>query len=702
MAAYYHGGAGTDIQASTDGLQTLYLMNPSYAGYGADAGAPPPAGANMMLLNSAVSTMTPASFGHHQQSSPSAAAAAQHFVGIPLQAPPSSGYNLWASATAAGASDMSPPQHGHTAGTAGVSAVLSLSSREAPPVTVAAVAGDEGNKYHFGAPSTAAASQGQMVMSSKYLKAAQELLDEVVSVSKGVEDAKAAAAAKSAAAVKKKEDSEGVSGGGTEDGGGAKSGGAAELSTAERQELQMKKSKLINMLDEVEQRYRQYHGQMQAVSSAFEAAAGAGSARTYTALALRTISRQFRCLRDAIAGQVRAASRALGEDPDAAGAGAGGAGGRSVGSRLRYIDHQLRQQRALQQLGMMQGGAWRPQRGLPERSVSILRAWLFEHFLHPYPKDSDKIMLAKQTGLTRSQVSNWFINARVRLWKPMVEEMYLEETKDQAGDGAGDEGKSGGGSKGGSANDNGGVEATPRADGGGGGGGAMSKAAVRVGGGAAPESASGAGGGGGGGLHGSSLLELAGDHQQAAHTGFYDDEEEDEDGGAMQRRLKKARGDEPAPAPAGAFHHHHHHAQDMAALHAQAAAAAAARQQHEEVSHRELLMKFMESGGAGGAAADARDHQHQHHQDGGYSLFAPSPYGQFASEPFAFAGNGGVSLTLGLPPGAAGEQTAASFLMGSSSAGDSGGHGVAAGGGYDMNMQSTKSFAAQLMRDFVA
>lgn len=29
------------------------------------------------------------------------------------------------------------------------------------------------------------------------------------------------------------------------------------------------------------------------------------------------------------------------------------------------------------------------------------------------------------------QVSNWFINARVRLWKPMVEEMYLEEVKEQ-------------------------------------------------------------------------------------------------------------------------------------------------------------------------------------------------------------------------------------------------------------------------------
>lgn len=29
------------------------------------------------------------------------------------------------------------------------------------------------------------------------------------------------------------------------------------------------------------------------------------------------------------------------------------------------------------------------------------------------------------------QVSNWFINARVRLWKPMVEEIYKEEAKEE-------------------------------------------------------------------------------------------------------------------------------------------------------------------------------------------------------------------------------------------------------------------------------
>ncbi|GJN28242.1 hypothetical protein PR202_gb16346 [Eleusine coracana subsp. coracana] len=403
---------------------------------------------------------------------------------------------------------------------------------------------------------------------------------------------------------------------------------------------------------------------MQAVSSSFEAAAGAGSARTYTALALRTISRQFRCLRDAIAAQVRAASRALGEDADAAAAG----GGRSVGSRLRYIDHQLRQQRALQQLGMMQGGAWRPQRGLPERSVSILRAWLFEHFLHPYPKDSDKIMLAKQTGLTRSQVSNWFINARVRLWKPMVEEMYLEETKDREAAAAGnEEGNKSAGGAGNNVEDNNGGVMTPRANG------AHPDIKVHAG--------------------SSSMLELAGDHHQHAPRDgrFYGDEDDDEDGDdVMQRRIKKARGDEPAGA-----------GDDDAA----AAARHQQQQQHHELSHRELLMKFMESGGNG------RDHHHQQHQDGGggYSLFAQAapPYGhQFGSADPAYAfaaGNGGVSLTLGLPHGAAGtggDQTA-SFLMGSSAG--AGGDSASHGGGYDMaNMQTTKSFAAQLMRDFVA
>ncbi|MCO5581208.1 hypothetical protein L7F22_035086 [Adiantum nelumboides] len=103
--------------------------------------------------------------------------------------------------------------------------------------------------------------------------------------------------------------------------------------------------------------------------------------------------------------------------------------GAAAAQRFHLLDQQLRHQRALQQVGLFPQPPWRPQRGLPERSVSLLRAWLFDHFLHPYPKDTEKVLLARQAGLTRNQVSNWFINARVRLWKPMVEEMYQEEIK---------------------------------------------------------------------------------------------------------------------------------------------------------------------------------------------------------------------------------------------------------------------------------
>ncbi|KAI4992315.1 hypothetical protein ZWY2020_051732 [Hordeum vulgare] len=198
---------------------------------------------------------------------------------------------------------------------------------------------------------------------------------------------------------------------------------APELSTAEKQELQNKMAKLMAMLDEVDRKYKHYYHQMQNVVASFDMVAGPGSAKPYTAVALQTISRHFRCLKDAINDQINVIRKKLGEEENSSGK-------EGKLTRLRYIDQQLRQQRAFQQYGMIPQNAWRPQRGLPENSVTVLRAWLFEHFLHPYPKDSEKLMLARQTGLTRSQISNWFINARVRLWKPMIEDMYKEETGD--------------------------------------------------------------------------------------------------------------------------------------------------------------------------------------------------------------------------------------------------------------------------------
>uniref|UniRef100_A0A0A9HH68 Homeobox domain-containing protein n=1 Tax=Arundo donax TaxID=35708 RepID=A0A0A9HH68_ARUDO len=176
------------------------------------------------------------------------------------------------------------------------------------------------------------------------------------------------------------------------------------------------------MMEEVCKRYRLYYQQVQAVIASFETVAGFSNAAPFAAMALRAMAKHFKCLKGMIQSQLRntakaaAAKEGLSKDIAMFGlAAGGGAAGFQRGSSVTAFGqpHNI----------------WRPQRGLPERAVSVLRAWLFEHFLHPYPTDGDKQTLAKQTGLTRNQVSNWFINARVRLWKPMVEEIHNLEMR---------------------------------------------------------------------------------------------------------------------------------------------------------------------------------------------------------------------------------------------------------------------------------
>ncbi|KAL9654341.1 hypothetical protein ABK040_010370 [Willaertia magna] len=60
---------------------------------------------------------------------------------------------------------------------------------------------------------------------------------------------------------------------------------------------------------------------------------------------------------------------------------------------------------------------------LPKQAVDHLQDWLFENFNHPYPSDKEKEILAGKTNLNLSQVNNWFINARRRVWKPILDKM---------------------------------------------------------------------------------------------------------------------------------------------------------------------------------------------------------------------------------------------------------------------------------------
>ncbi|KAF5747581.1 hypothetical protein HS088_TW05G00306 [Tripterygium wilfordii] len=238
---------------------------------------------------------------------------------------------------------------------------------------------------------------------SKFLKPAQQLMEELCDVGRTIYAEKMAT---DSALMEPSMDSLNASG--------------DLLSCVDDSENRQKKSTLLSMLDEVYRRYEQYYQQMQAVVASFEYVAGLSNAAPYANLALKAMSKHFRSLKNAITDQFQFNNKAQGPISH----------GKDEAPRFRNSERGIYGQRPIHNSGSHDHQpVWRPQRGLPERAVSVLRAWLFEHFLHPYPTDTDKLMLAKQTGLTRSQVSNWFINARVRLWKPMVEEIHMLEMR---------------------------------------------------------------------------------------------------------------------------------------------------------------------------------------------------------------------------------------------------------------------------------
>ena len=62
-----------------------------------------------------------------------------------------------------------------------------------------------------------------------------------------------------------------------------------------------------------------------------------------------------------------------------------------------------------------------------------LREWVLEHFDAPFPTRKQKEALAKEILWPPARVSNWFINSRVRFWKPIVLELADELEREDAG-----------------------------------------------------------------------------------------------------------------------------------------------------------------------------------------------------------------------------------------------------------------------------
>nr|XP_043606807.1 homeobox protein ATH1 [Erigeron canadensis] len=173
--------------------------------------------------------------------------------------------------------------------------------------------------------------------------------------------------------------------------------------------VEAKKKHLLALLEMVDERYNQYLDEIHTVISAFHTVTELDP-QIHSCFALHTITFFYKNLREKLSNHILSM----------------GADFSTMDPGEEELSSFVPKQWALQQLRRKDHQLWRPQRGLPEKSVSVLRAWMFQNFLHPYPKDAEKQLLAVKSGLTRSQVSNWFINARVRLWKPMIEEMYLE------------------------------------------------------------------------------------------------------------------------------------------------------------------------------------------------------------------------------------------------------------------------------------
>merc|ERR1712078_544862 len=78
-------------------------------------------------------------------------------------------------------------------------------------------------------------------------------------------------------------------------------------------------------------------------------------------------------------------------------------------------------------------GRGRPNSPLPCDVVEYLREWLMspEHIHHPYPSESEKARIIADTGIDRKRLNNWFVNNRIRFWKPRFEAMQKRKNEQQ-------------------------------------------------------------------------------------------------------------------------------------------------------------------------------------------------------------------------------------------------------------------------------
>ena len=66
-------------------------------------------------------------------------------------------------------------------------------------------------------------------------------------------------------------------------------------------------------------------------------------------------------------------------------------------------------------------------------AVTVLKKWFHspEHITNPYPTLEEKRQLMMEAGITNTQLTNWFTNARKRIWKPLMSQGGQEQRKEK-------------------------------------------------------------------------------------------------------------------------------------------------------------------------------------------------------------------------------------------------------------------------------
>ena len=126
----------------------------------------------------------------------------------------------------------------------------------------------------------------------------------------------------------------------------------------------------INFFTQVDNQYNQCLDEIHTVVSAFHAATELDP-HVHSHFALQTISLLYKDLRERISNYILSIGANFGNSC-------------SEEKEKSVETSFIQKQWALQQLKRKDHQLWRPQRGLPESSVSVLRAWMFQNFLHPW------------------------------------------------------------------------------------------------------------------------------------------------------------------------------------------------------------------------------------------------------------------------------------------------------------------------------